>query len=211
MANTQERKQLKYIEILRNPPSKKVMYYLSAFTFLVALLLTVFAVRPTILTITGINKEIKEKESVKNALEKKIDAMAQLDSQYIEFEETIDALELIFPTSGNFSLFLSNIDAVISRNGFSLKGISFSEYELEEYDISSTALKPWTVQLSVVGSDNNVDNLFKDLEDMPMYPVIERFSYSDNEDEARLKSFSIVLRIYHIENYKFYSSGNESD
>jgi Tfp pilus assembly protein PilO len=210
VANTEERRQFRYMEVLRNPPSKKVMYYLTAFTFMVALLLVVFAVRPTLLTITGINKEIKEKESIDDALEKKIDALAQLDAQYAEFGETIDALQLIFPTSGNFSLFLSNIDAVISRNGFTLSAVSFSEYQSDEFEIGSNALEPWSVSLRVAGPENNLDNLFDDLEAMPMYPVIESFSLRDDED-AEEQEYSLNIRIYHIKNNKFYSNGNESD
>ncbi|KUK77642.1 MAG: transmembrane(s)protein [candidate division WS6 bacterium 34_10] len=209
MANTQERRQFKYMEVLRNPPSKQVMYYLALFTFLAAILLIVFAVRPTILTITGIRKEIKEKESINNALEKKIEALANLDSQYSENKETLDSLQLLFPTSGNFSLFLSNIDAVISRNGFVLKNVGFSEYK-EDISISTTVVSPWGVSLSVIGPENNLDNLFNDLEAMPMYPVIESFSYGENEEET-MNSYNLSIRIYHIENNKFYGAINELD
>ncbi len=55
MPDMEERKQFDYIEILRNPPSKKTFYYLSAFTAIVAIILGLFAIRPTILTITKIN------------------------------------------------------------------------------------------------------------------------------------------------------------
>lgn len=200
------------MKILRDSPSKKSMYYLSTFTFLVAVLLLVFAVRPTLLTITSINKEIKEKEGIHKALEDKIDAMVELDEQYNEHKDTLDTLELIFPTSGNFSLFLSNIDAVVSRNGFVLHGINFSDYEKEDFEISTSAVSPWTVRLNVVGPENNLDNLFDDFEAMPMYPVIENFTYSDKEEtETRMKSFSIGMRIYHLENNKFYSNENDSD
>lgn len=188
------------------------MYYLSTFTFLVAILLLIFAVRPTLLTITSINKEIKEKEGIHRALKNKIDAMVELDEQYTEFKDTLDSLELIFPSSGNFSLFLSNIDAVVSRNGFVLRGINFSDYDKEGYEINTLALSPWTVRLNVIGPENNLDNLFSDFEAMPMYPVIENFSYSDEEDaETQMKSFSIGMRIYHVENNKFYSNGNDTD
>jgi hypothetical protein len=210
MPSTEERKQLKYVQLLQNPPSKKVMYYLSSFTFIVAIILLAFAVRPTILIITEINKEIKEKDTINTALEKKIESMVELDKQYAEFEDTLEGLKLIFPSSGNFSLFLSNIDAVISRNRFVLQGISFTEYDSEYYDISSTVLAPWTVQLSVKGPQNNIDNLFDDLEAMPMYPVIERFSYGEDGDDG-LKTYSIGMRIYHVDNNKFYGNANESN
>jgi Tfp pilus assembly protein PilO len=210
MADKEERKQLKYFKFLKNPPTRKTMYYLTGFTVLVAILLIVFAIRPTILTITRINKEIKEKERINKALESKIEAMVALDEQYAELEDEFKSLQLIFPTSGNFSLFMSNIDAVVSRNGFSLRGLSFSEYDTELYDISSAVLAPWGVQISVVGPESNIDNLFDDLESMPMYPVIDRFSYGQSEENG-MKGFSISMRIYHIENNKFYSANHESD
>jgi len=208
MAN-QERKQFNYIQFLKEPPSKTTMYYLAGFTIFVAILLVIFAIRPTILVITEINSEIKEKQRIYDALDKKIEAMVSLDEQYTEFSQELDSLQLIYPTSGNFSLFLSNIEAVVSRNGFALKGLSFTEYDSDLYNISTKVLSPWAVQVSVVGPSNNLDNLFDDLEAMPMYPVIDRLSYGQN-DEDGLKSYSLSMRIYHIENNKFYSSnGNE--
>jgi hypothetical protein len=210
MPDMEERKQFNYLEVLRNPPSKKTFYYLSAFTAIVAIVLGLFAIRPTILTITKINKEIKEKTRISEALDDKIDALTQLDQQYSEYEDKLEALQLIFPTSGNFSLFMSNIEAVVARNGFVLNGLSFSEYDDELYDISSSVLSPWAVQLNVAGPANNLDNLFNDLEEMPMYPVIDRFNYGQT-DEEELRSFSISMRIYHIENNNFYTNQNESD
>jgi hypothetical protein len=208
MADKEERKQLKYIEFLTNSPTKKTMYYLTGFTVVVAIALIVFAIRPTLLTINGINKEIKEKTRISEALESKVNAMVELDEEYTEFSENLDSFQLIYPTSGNFSLFMSNIEAVVSRNGFILRGLSFSEYDTDLYDINTAVLAPWTVQISVLGPQSNIDNLFDDLEAMPMYPVIDRFSYGQNEEDG-MKNFSLTMRIYHIENNKFYSNDDD--
>jgi Tfp pilus assembly protein PilO len=210
MAKNTERKQFQYIQFLKKSPSKTTMYYLAGFTILVAILLVIFAVRPTVLVIDKINSEIKEKQRIYDALDNKIEAMVSLDEQYTEFSKELDSLQLIFPTSGNFSLFLSNIEAAVSRNGFALKGLSFTEYDSDLYNVSTKVLAPWAVQVSVTGPSNNLDNLFNDLESMPMYPVIDRFSYGQNDDEG-FKSYSLSMRIYHIENNKFYSNGNDSD
>jgi hypothetical protein len=64
--------------------------------------------------------------------------------------------------------------------------------------------------MSVVGPESNINNLFKDLEAMPMYPVIDRFTYGQSEEEGG-KSFSLLMRIYHVENNNFYSNKNEFD
>ena len=210
MADIEERKQFKYLQFLKNPPSKKTLYYLTGFTVIVAILLALFAIRPTLLTITRINKEIKEKKRITEALDSKIDSLSQLDQQYSEYSEKLQSLQLIFPTSGNFSLFMSNIEAVVTRNGFALRGLSFAEYDENLYSVSTAVLSPWGIQLNVAGPANNLDNLFNDLEDMPMYPVIDRFSYGQT-DEDETRTYSISMRIYHIENNNFYSNQNESD
>lgn len=203
MAKGTERKQFKYLDIIRNSSEKKQMSYMSIFTVAISILLIAFAIRPTILTIDRINKEIKEKERIYKALEEKIEALSSLDQQYVENESSMNALELIYPTSRNFSLFLSNIDSIVARNGFVLKSVSFSEYDVDLYGVKTSVLAPWSVRISVSGQESNLVNLFRELEDMPMYPVIDRFGYGQ-EVRGEDRTYSISMRIYHIPMNKFY-------
>ena len=96
MADTRVREQLKYMSFLKEPPTKTAMYYMSGFTVLVAILLVAFAIRPTLLTIDRINSEVKEKQRIYDALDSKISAMVQLDTQYTEFSDNLDSLQLIY-------------------------------------------------------------------------------------------------------------------
>ena len=50
-----------YIKIIKESPEKKKSYIFFGFSVFVMIILIAFAIRPTILTITRINKEIKEK------------------------------------------------------------------------------------------------------------------------------------------------------
>mgnify|MGYP000927973380 CR=1 FL=1 len=193
-----------YIKIIKESPEKKKSYIFLGFSVFVVIVLVVFAIRPTILTITRINKEIKEKTVVNNLLESKINILSALDKQYAEYKSDLSNLELIFPSDCNFSLFISNIDAVVSRNGFSLTSINFDKYKGDSFNIGTKVLVPQTVRLNVKGKESNLINLFKDLESLPMYPVIESISYSTQKDKDELSSFSISLRIYNIEIDKFY-------
>ncbi len=194
-----------YIKIIKESPEKKKSYFFVGATFLIAILLIVFAIRPTILTITRINKEIKTKKVINEQLENKINSLSKLDGEYEKIKDNLDDLRLIFPADGNYSLFLSNIDAVSSRNGFVLNGINFDKYDGENYKISSKVLVPWSVRLSVKGKRVNFINYLKELESLPMFPVIESVSYNAQSDEDGFTSFNILLRIYHIENNKFYN------
>jgi len=204
MADQSKNKRFEMSNLIKKAPSKSVENVFVGLTYILVVLLTVFAIIPTIKTINGINKEIKEKERISKALDEKIVALSSLDEEYIENTDAFKDLTLLFPSTGNFSLFLSNIDAVVSRNNFILKSISFSDYDRDLFTSKASVLEPWSVRMSVSGKKVYLITLLKDLEAMPMYPVIENVSYNSDVDEDGNTSYSLALRIYHIENAKFY-------
>lgn len=191
--------------MIKESPEKRKSYIFFGFSVFAVIILAVFAIRPTILTITRINKEIKEKTVINNLLGSKIDTLSTLDQQYQEYSEDLDNLELIYPEEGNFSLFMANIDSIISRNGFSLVSISFDKYKGDSYNVSTKVLVPQLVRISIKGKESNLVKLLKDLEGLPMYPVIETVSYSTQRDNDGLSSFSLSIRIYNIENNNFFN------
>jgi Tfp pilus assembly protein PilO len=193
-----------YIKMIRESSAKRDSYIFAGFTIIASILLIVFAIRPTLLTITRINSEIKEKERINNLLEEKINTLSLLDNEYSENKKSFEDLELIFPTSGCFSLFVANIEAVVARNGFALSSISFDNYRGKDYQTTTRVLVPQTIRLSVRGNDVNLVNLLRDIEGLPMYPTLDSVSYSQNKDEDGLGSFSMSLRVYTIEKDNFY-------
>jgi hypothetical protein len=164
----------------------------------------VFAIRPTITTITRINKEIKEKTRTNDLLEKKIDTLSELDKDYKEHRQKFDDLELIFPVGENQSLFLANIEPIVARNGYSLSSVRFDSYK-GDYLLNTRVLVPQTISVSIRGRQANIIGLLRDLESLPMYPVVEALSYSSQEGVDGLSSFTVTLRVYTIENDKFYN------
>ena len=193
-----------YIKVIKESPDKKRSYIFFGFSILVSIVLILFAIRPTVTTITRINKEIKEKERVNSLLEKKINTLNELDKQYAPNKETFDNLEMIFPAGENFSLLLANMELMTTRNGNKLSSISFNGYKGKDYDIITKALKPYTMTLSARGKEENILNFLQELEDLPMYPVIESFSYSTETAEDGTRAFTVSLRIYHVDNVNFY-------
>jgi Tfp pilus assembly protein PilO len=155
-------------------------------------------------TISRINKEIKEKERVNTLLENKVTTLNELDKQYAPNKEAFDDLEMIFPAGDNFSLLLANIELVTTRNGHKLSSVSFERYKGREYDITTKALKPYTITFSARGKEENILSFLQELEDLPMYPVIESFSYSTETADDGTNAFTVSLRIYHVDNVNFY-------
>ena len=175
-------------------------------TYIAAILLIVFAIVPTFRTIDRINSEIKSKEVTTKALKNKLATLTSLDSQYAQNKEVFDGISLVFPNNEDFSLFLANIDSVVSRNAFILNSIGFSKIKesSQESDLNFLVLKPYSVSLNVAGNKSGLIPFLNSLEALPMYPVIERISYSNQTDTEGNTNYSISLRVYNIEEVNFY-------
>lgn len=202
MANKKSNK-VDLLKIVREASEKRISYIFAGVTIVVTIVLIAFAIRPTVITITRINSEISTKKKTDIALADKIGALTELDTQYIGLKDDFENISLVFPTEGDFSLFMANINAVSSRNSFVLTGLAFSEYK-DDNPLSTNILEPWSVRLGVDGRVADLINLLKDLESLPMYPVIESISYSDQSESEETTSFTVQMRIYHIPLSNFY-------
>jgi hypothetical protein len=168
----------------------------------VVIILVVGALRPTVLTITRINKEIEEKKFINEQLELKINSVGDLSVQYSDIEDDAKNLPLIFPSSGNFSLFMSNVEEVSKSFGYSLSGVNFGDADGVESDLN--ALQPFSAKLTLTGKKTNLIKLLQAFESMPMYPTVNQVAYVSKANDDGLTSFSVELIVYETLESDFY-------
>lgn len=210
MALSKDTKNLENVKFIQN--KQKKVYGFGAFTVFVLIVLVVGAIRPSISTIIRLNKEIEVKGVTVDTLNNKIKTIGSLASQYSGFEDTAVQLSLIYPNTGDFSLFLANIESICARNDMELKGILFDEMDPGDKDIPLTILTPASVNISVVGPEDNLVALLQDLEGLPMFPEIQRVSYGtkpitkadDDESDIEKLGFSINMKLYKIDDLLFF-------
>jgi Tfp pilus assembly protein PilO len=200
----QQPKSAGLLATIRESATKRNSYVSFAVSLLVSIVLIVFAVRPTISTIIQIRQAVQEKTRVNQQIQDRMDAISKLDAQIQEESEKFKTLKMIFPSEREYVLLLANIDSVISRNGFTLVSIGFDSYDGEGYKLKTSTLTPSSLRLNVSGRHSSFVNLLKDLESLPMFPVIESISFSSQKDETSNSNFSLNLRIYSVEQANFY-------
>ncbi len=192
-------------EITTSLPFQK--YSLTIVTYFVILFLGLFAVRPTLITITKVRKEVSKKEEINKQLDQKISNFTALKQDYINIKGQLDDLELIFPSSGDFSLFLANIEDVCRRNDFEMQSVSFANSR-EKSDLKKNrnlkVLSAQKVNVVVVGDDTNLLSLLQDFEMLPMYPEITGVTFSEKLNKDGKQTFSIEMRLFKINKLKFY-------
>ncbi len=192
---------LDFVKII-NGDTKTKTYSFAAFTLLVTIVLLIGAIRPTVLTITKINGEIQSKTLINQQLETKIKNLGDLNNQYLGITDDVKNLPLVFPTQGNFSLLMSNVDSIATASGFNLSSISFSSSD--KLKTKTLVLKPWDARLTVIGSRANIIKLLSALEAMPMYPTITQVSFASNKDISGQTAFNINMSVYKIDDINFY-------
>lgn len=202
----EKRSSLGLITTIKESKDKNNSYITVGVTFVVIVLLIIFAIRPTVTTIVKIRKEIEEKERISQTLDQRIQTLSSLEKEYDESEEKFEFMQFVYPESEKYILLLANIEPIVNRNSFKLTSFRFDKYDGESYDLSTSLLEPSVIQLSVTGLYSNFINLLKDFESLPMHCVVERVSFGSNSSSGSNEmSFSLLLRIYNIPSTNFYT------
>lgn len=194
-------KGLKYLNIVGTTVQSKT-YSFAIFTMIVVIVLIGGAIRPTIIKISQINNDIKVKKETNQQLENKIDALASLTNQYATKKLEIDTLPMVFPSQGNYSLIMSNIEQISKSNGFTVASINFGN--TDKVNLGTKVLKPWSVKINVSGDKANFIKYLQELEAMPMYPRINKLSFTQSYENGGRTQYSIELLLTRIEDSNFY-------
>jgi hypothetical protein len=208
---------LPIIEKLKISQSIKAKTYsFAGITIGVIVFLLIFAVRPTLSTITRIITEVNEKKEIDNMLTTKIDSLNALERQFLGdatdpttgLKSQFKDISLIYPAKGDFSFMMDSIETLCREDGFNVSSINFqspSSSETSEVDSNLNVLRPWKLILSVKGNKANIVTLMQDLESLPNYPVVERMSFSNQTDPSGDTVFSLQVKVYKVEEMDFYN------
>lgn len=184
---------------------KNEMYSFIVFTLVVIVLLGAFAVRPMVQTVLKINSEIKTRRTTNTQLDTKIKNITTLGKEFVKIEGGLEDLKLIFPSTGDFSLLTANMEELCKKNNFKLLSIGFTESEDESTDMNLSELKSWSANIVVKGRRSGVIQLLQDIEQMPMYPIIQRLSYRNEPDDDGLITFSFAIKVFYIDKSDFFN------
>ncbi len=182
------------------------------FTVIVLIVLIAFAIAPMLSTIAEIRSELDRKENLVEDLDTKISDLTNLQNEYQEFKGELDDLVLVFPTNWDYSLFVSNIEEVCIENNFELLSVGLREASIDDDEVEEqlgelNELRPWGANISIRGSENDLLDLLRDIEDLPTYSTVDSISYSREQEDIDEDSFefSISIRLYYVEDEIFYN------
>lgn len=148
-----------FVDIGQFYRQKKVRVYTEiVLSILTTAFFLFFAIKPTLVTITGLIKEIKDKKIVTQKLEEKINALKIAQQEYLSVQPELYLVDEALPKDSQISLLVKQIEFLSARAGVILEGVQYSSVNLKDRGSSS---KPEEVEFKiVVGGDYQSLNRF---------------------------------------------------
>jgi Tfp pilus assembly protein PilO len=168
------------------------------------LFLAIFAIKPTLITMSDLIKEIEDKTELNEKLAKKIAALNTAKGEYLTFENRLFVLDEAIPSQPQLIRNLKLVEKNASDTGILITSISIREIPKETSETSAfTTLKrknlPLTV--SVVGDYPSIRTFVESLQQSRRMIVVDSitFSLDENRGNRRLRA-SITLNLPYYSN-----------
>jgi Tfp pilus assembly protein PilO len=150
-----------------------------------------FAIRPTLVTIASLTKEIEDKQMVVQKLEAKIEALGRARSEYEAISAELFLVEEALPQKTDLSLFVRQIETLAVQSGVSLQAVQFGETPIlgelpskpnsKKTQQKDKELSTITFNLSVTGDYQNLKGFLQGLEELRRLVVPSTFAFKEEK------------------------------
>lgn len=119
------RKYLASVHLLPEGNQKRLKgYFQVIFTFLALIFAVIFAIEPTLTTITELNRQLLDSKNVSNALQTKISRLSQLNLQYSTLQPVLRNVFSAIPKTEDAQLLLAEIQSLAQQHSLSVNALN---------------------------------------------------------------------------------------
>lgn len=183
ISNTQIQDELK---IFYQSPIAQVSTQLLA-TIALVVFFAVFAIRPTILTMTQLNKDISEKQEIDKKLTQKAAALSTLSTEYNKMKSDVPVLNKSIPNAPDFDGTIRRIEKVASENNIIFT--SFRSKKIPENNLEVSAqpsIYSFPITFSARGSFLDLKKFFDTILTMDRLVALENVSFTSSDTEESI-------------------------
>ncbi|RJQ27470.1 hypothetical protein C4577_01415 [Candidatus Parcubacteria bacterium] len=139
---------------LKEPEKKKIlMYVYGILTFFTVSFFAVFAINPTLNTITNLQKQYEDSKYVKESLVKKKNALRQLDIQFQTIKSDLNIVYLAIPTSPMMPYLTRQIQNLAQVNDLKIIRLDFGGTELYPATNKPSSIYSYNFNISLEGDE----------------------------------------------------------
>lgn len=165
-------------------PKTRSFAWLSLSIFTVSFFILV-AIRPTVITIAKLNREIKDKEKASQALQQKINSILQAQQVYTENSDFLYLLEDALPAKNEFPRFAYFLEQESALSEINLKYLKFDK--IGEEVTGSSGTSSFDFSLVVTGDYLKLKQFLADLQSSRRLLKVERASFNQLKKEEEIE------------------------
>ena len=190
-----------FVDIGQFYRQKKVRVYTEiVLSILTTTFFLFFAIKPTLVTITGLIREIKDKKLVSQKLEEKINSLNAAQQEYSTVQSELYLVDQALPKDSQIFLLMKQLETLAFKSGVSLEALQYSPVNLKG---EVEEKKPSTVDFKIVlaGSYENLRNFLISLIKLRRVIILDGFGFKTKKAGEGL-SLSINAKAYFLKEEK---------
>jgi len=158
---------------------KTTQQRLTAYIYIILSLFTasffgVFAIKPTLDTISNLNKQYADNILVYEALKTKLAALQSLDNQYVVIQKDLDHVYLAIPQKNNIPYMTRQLEDLAREKNVLITKLNFGTIELYPAKKPTPNLYSFAFTISVEGSEENINTFITSIISFDRIVAIER-------------------------------------
>jgi len=151
-----------------------------------------FAIKPTLVTITGLFKEIQDQRQVAEKLQDKINSLNQAQMEYSLIENDLYLVDQALPTDPQVSSLVKEIEALARQSGVSLEGFRVDKTQLKgESSLGTTS--QINLNINVNGEYKNLKDFLNSLSSLRRVILVKSFSFKSAKTESQTLTLGLGL------------------
>jgi Tfp pilus assembly protein PilO len=159
----------------------------------------VFAIRPTLVTMSDLVKEIEDKEELDQKLTQKIASLSTAQTTYLEVQDRLYLLEQAYPSTPDFIFAIKTIEKIASDRNILIDSLSVPEIPKEvdpETPFSKLDNNSFPLSMSLSGDYNQIRLFVEDLLTYRRSFVTDTVIFATSEERGQKKlRASITLSV----------------
>ena len=190
----QEQLQSTLLDFYRNPIARVSLEL--GFSILAVIFFAIFAVKPTLQTMSELIKEIEDKRNLDEQLDQKIASLNTAQTQYQQFSSQFYLLDEAIPKTANLIEGLKIVEKIASDNGLVIKGISISAVpeEIIQSNESNAQRELLTFNVDLSGDYLKIRQFIEDLMNNRRMMLVDQVNFSLGNNRYQ-KDLNAIVRI----------------
>lgn len=160
----------------------------------------IFAISPSLSTVSNLQKQYDDNKIVLNALRTKGQALGSLYQEYTSLSPDLFYVDSAIPPNPKIPLLTRQIETLVGSYNLTLKNLDFGTIELYPLGNNNSSIYSFNFNLQVEGDGIAVSNFVSDFIDFSRLISVDRMSFSKTGDD--FSTANIVGKAY------FYDSKN---